>query len=231
LADLIDQNEWDQLRSFVQGLRLSEESWLCRGAVRCHLLGELQDWDDFDVITNASEGELASAIAKSNLPITRTFHGGYSFKSLTGRKIDIWALARTSGRECASLAEALSAFEFNVDAIARSFRSNEINDPLNVRSEILSRKLRIQETAQIERNAYLPVKAAYLVLRHDFEPDESIRRIWMHDPQIGDLPTKAIPALRQEIVALRIRRDLRTVKAFVDRYPGLVKYVDLLVPE
>jgi tRNA nucleotidyltransferase/poly(A) polymerase len=230
---LIDsrRNDWEQLRTFMQRLKLAGGLWLCRGAVRCSLLTELQDWDDFDVMTEAPEGELQRAIEQSGITASRTFHGGYSFELSTGRKIDVWSLTWTAGRRCTSLAEALSAFEFNVDAIAKSLRSGEINDPLEVQPEIVNRKLRLQGEAQFAKNAYLPLKAAYLVLRHNFTPDESVIRIWLESPKVEGLPMKAVPALQGEISRLGIRRNLAGVQAMARKYPGLANYINLLVSE
>jgi hypothetical protein len=221
--------DWDQLCIFMRRLELSGGLWLCRGAVRCVLLAELHDWDDFDVVTEAPEDELQRAIRRSGIIASRTFHGGYSFQLSTGRKIDVWSLTWTAGRRCASLADALSAFEFNVDAIAKSLHTGQIDDPLRVQPEIITRKLKLQSEVQTAKNAYLPLKAAYLVLRHNFVPDESITRVWLDNPKVDGLPTKAVPALQDEISRLGIRRNLEKVRTLARDYPGLVNYINLLV--
>ena|SRR5437764_553159 len=110
--------DWRSLTEFLATLNVSGEYWLCRGAIRCELLGELKDWDDFDVMAEASDEELHTAISKASNGVSRTFHGGYSFRLRSGRKVDLWSLSSTAGHQCVSVADAIARFEFNVDAIA-----------------------------------------------------------------------------------------------------------------
>ena len=199
-------SETDQqlLSSLMRRLGLTE-LWLCRGAVRCDLLDELQAWDDFDLMAEVSEIALREAFERSGISTSPTFHGGYSLRLDNGRKADVWSLTRTRGRRCTSLEEALGAFEFNVDAIARSVRTWKVVDPLLVESEITQRLLRVQGA---EANLYLPWKAAYLVLRHQLVPDQSVLALWEKAPSLEGLPDKAVKGLQEELGLLHIRTDM-----------------------
>lgn len=220
--------DWRPLVEILSTLNVPGEFWLCRGAIRCDLLGELKDWDDFDVMAGASEEELHTAISKSELNVSRTFHGGYSLRLSTGRKVDLWSYSSTAGRQCGSLADALAYFEFNVDAIARSVRSGTLIDPFGVHPEIIRRRLRLLTpgTADLE-NPYLPWKAAYLVLRHRFVPDSQIVQLWRREPNAERIPDRAIPALRDELRCLGIGEELR---GKVIGYPGFAAYLNVLAP-
>lgn len=68
--------DWDQLRNLMAALGLVGDCWLCRGAIRCELLEELEAWDDFDVMVEESAPALLSAIENAALNSSRTFHGG-----------------------------------------------------------------------------------------------------------------------------------------------------------
>ena len=222
--------DWEQLQVLFQKLELAGEYWLCRGAVRCDLLGELKDWDDFDVVVEAPEDALHSAIERCDIDTSRTFHGGYSLRLSTGRKVDVWSLTSTRGRRCASLLEAVSEFEFNVDAIARSVCSGAVVDPLGVRSDIINRQLRLQgDRASNLANAYLPWKAAYLVLRHNFVPDASVTELWRKVPSFDRLPPKALSTLRVELRQLGIHRRIDAVLDGAQSYPGLADHARLLI--
>ncbi len=224
------KNDWELLRTTMQKLALAGNIWLCRGAVRCDLLGELKEWDDFDIMTEASESALHFAIQSSDFNVVRTFHGGYSFRLPGGRKVDVWSMMQTRGQRCASLGEALSTFEFNVDAIARSIFSGRIVDPLGVQSEIVSRKLKSQGGAEISQSAYNPLKAVYLMLRHHFTPNESVVRLWQRIPEIDSIPEKAISALQKELHELGIHHGLDEVRAMGEKYPAISDYIKVLIP-
>lgn len=226
MAQLTD---WEALKAVFGKFELSGELWLCRGAIRCELLGELQVWDDFDVMAEESDAVLRSAIERSETEFSRTFHGGHSFRLPGGRKVDLWSMSSTRGRQCTSLAEALSTFEFNVDAIARSLRSGEIIDPLGMQNQILRRQLRIQHATDARDNAYVPWKAAYLVVRHRFVPDASANRLWERTPSVVGLPDRAIPALREELRQLNASQQKEDLRKAARDYPGLSLYVDALM--
>jgi hypothetical protein len=212
----------------MSGLGLPGALWLCRGAIRCELLGELEAWDDFDVMAEESDISLRSAVDRAKIEVSRTFHGGYSFKLKGGRKVDLWSVTSTRGRRCVSLGDALSTFEFNVDAIARSLRTGEIVDPLRVGAQILARELRLQDSVDSTNNPYLPWKAAYLVARHRFTPDASVARLWERPPTIAGVPDKAIPALREELSRLHIQDHIQDIRARMRCYPGSGEYLDAL---
>jgi hypothetical protein len=212
----------------METLGLIGDLWLCRGAVRCALLGEIQTWDDFDVMTEMPLDALDAAIENSNLVHSRTFYGGYSLKLPSGRKVDLWSFTWTCRQRCASLAEALSLFEFNVDAIAWSLRNNTICDPRGVKEEILGRQLRVQTKDRVQ-NKYMPWKAAYLVLRHDLRPCDSVVRLWDQTPTTDGLPEKAVRGLQEELKMLHIHKALNRVRRLSEEYPSFAGYVDLLI--
>lgn len=232
MANLIQTptRDWEELREAINSLELRGEAWLCRGAVRCDLLGELKSWDDFDVIVEEDETALLTSVERAVPNFSRTFYGGYSFRLIGSRKVDIWSLTSTRGQKCKSLADALLTFEFNVDAIARSIRTGEIVDPLQVRGQILGRKLKLQDHIVSERNPYLPWKAAYLVIRHGFDPDASVSRLWIQRPSAAGLPDKAIPSLREELSQLQFLEQIEEIRARASLHSGFIDYVNALLP-
>jgi hypothetical protein len=220
--------DWNLMKELLEALRPRGEFWLCRGAVRCELLGELRDWDDFDIMADASEEELFAAVSSAGLSVRRTFYRGYSFRLGSGRKVDIWSFRSTAGQRCGSLAEAISCFEFNVDAIVKSVHSGALLDPFDVYPEIMERHLRLLRTSGIgQNNPYLPWKAAYLVLRHAFRPHSDIIRLWQNEPHLEGIPSHAIPALQDELRRIVIDEEVR---AKATRYSGLNAYVSILAP-
>lgn len=225
------KEDWKSLQALPERLGLKGQFWLCRGAVRCALLRELQPWDDFDLMTDEPTAELASAIDASLIQTSRTFHGGYSFRLATGRKVDLWSLDSTMGRICKNIEEALSLFEFNVDAIAIDIDSGEVVDPLSVSPEIISRDLRILTPMSSTRNAYVAWKAAYFILRHRLVPDESVVELWQQPPSTEGIPSKALVALRKELRLLGISYELNEVRVVAQSYAGLSSYVDKLVAD
>lgn len=220
--------DWNLLIELLAALRLRSEFWLCRGALRCELLGELQAWDDFDLMADASEEELFAAVSSAELSVRRTFYAGYSFRLRSGRKVDIWSFRSTGGQQCGSLVEAISCFEFNVDGMAKSVHRGALLDPFNVYPEIMERRLRfLRRITADQKNPYLPWKAAYLVLRHAFLPDPEIVQLWQNEPNLEGVPSHATPALRDELRRIGVDEDVR---AKVTRYSGLDAYVSILAP-
>ena len=220
--------DWNLLIELLAALRLGSEFWLCRGALRCELLGELQDWDDFDLMTDASGEELFAAVSSVRLSVRRTFYGGYSFRLRSGRKVDVWSFRSTGGQQCGSLSEAISCFEFNVDAMAKSVHRGVLLDPFNVYPEIMARRLRLLRRIEVDqKNPYLPWKAAYLVLRHAFLPDLEIVQLWQNEPNLEGVPSQAIPALQDELRRIGVDEEVR---AKVTRYSGLDAYISILAP-
>jgi hypothetical protein len=220
--------DWDLVAELLVVLQLSGDFWLCRGALRCELLGELEDWDDFDIITNASQEDLFAAVSSAELSPRRTFYGGYSFRLRSGRKVDIWSLYSTGGRQCESLAQAMSCFEFNVDAIAKSIHTGLLYDPFNVYPELMERRLRLLRAVGVDqKNPYLPWKAAYLVLRHALLPDSDIIQLWEGASSLEGIPPHAIPALRDELRRVAIDKE---VEARAAQYSGFDTYVGILAP-
>jgi hypothetical protein len=228
---VVELTDWAALKVLISRLEIPGEQWLCRGAVRCELLGELQAWDDFDVIVEVSDTVLALAVEDSGIESSRTFHGGYALWLPSGRKVDVWSISATRGQRCSSLSEALSIFEFNVDAIARSIQTGEIVDPLAMRNEILSRALRIQNVQDATDNAYMPWKAAYLTIRHRLVPDNSVARLWQRTPSVAGLPDTAISNLRKELQRLGIFELIKELHETAQLYPGLSQYVNALASE
>jgi hypothetical protein len=216
----------------LQSLRhlenFSGELWLCRGAVRCILLNELQPWDDFDAIVSMPPGDLDRGIKNASLNPTRTFHGGYSFILPEGRKLDVWSLETTMRGQPRSIDDALSKFEFNVDAVAWSVFDKTITDPLNVLSEITARKLRLLNPAR--ENPYLPLKAAYLLLRHNFKPDKTVTANWKTSWSAEDIPQSAIIGLQQQLRWLNITKDGQQVRGVQEEYPEISQYLKVLLP-
>jgi hypothetical protein len=62
-------DDWEQLREVMSGLGLPGALWLCRGAIRCELLGELEAWDDFDVMAEESDISLRSAVDRAKIEV------------------------------------------------------------------------------------------------------------------------------------------------------------------
>ena len=102
---MVELTDWAALKVLISRLEISGEHWLCRGAVRCELLGELQAWDDFDVIVEVSDTVLAHAVEDSGIESSRTFHGGYSLWLPSGRKVDVWSI-RSRSLDMSSLSRA-----------------------------------------------------------------------------------------------------------------------------
>jgi hypothetical protein len=177
-------------------------AWLTRGIVRCGLLAQIEGWDDVDIITDAPDAELNDTVAAHGM-FCRTTFGGYRLYLDSGRQVDIWSMGNTMGNRCEDVATALAQFEFNVDAIAMLLPTCEVVDPLVHVPELLALSLSLQprdtHNPYFGHSAYVPLKAAYLVLRHGFHPTSSILDLWRWPPSLSSVPPVAVERLRDEL--------------------------------
>lgn len=144
--------------------------------------------------------------------------------------MDIWPISNTMGYNCTCLQQALELFEFNVDAVAYSVARQEIADPLHRRRELANRTLRLQEKlmGRCSRNPYIPIKAAYLSLRHHLEPEANVHNLWRTPPAPEFIPRKALDALRWQLSELKL--SLRTPhNARLSVFEGFSAYASLLL--
>jgi hypothetical protein len=104
---------------------------------------------------------------------------------------------------------------------------NKILDPLDNLKAIQSRQLRLNSGYGNPVNQYLPIKAAYLVLRHGLTPDNHLARYWADGVGISEISSKAILLLANELAAVKLNPE--NVTTLSDKYPGFERYASLLL--
>ncbi|OIQ94368.1 poly A polymerase head domain protein [mine drainage metagenome] len=152
-----------------------KQGWIVRGFVRATYLGELQYWDDIDVIVDARNEELLKHLAIVFPNYTLNYFG-HPKVFLDKARVDIWTL-----QEGETIDSAMSKFCHNVDMLAWSVNGASLETTgMNMR-ELEDRLLTINE--QILSNTkssdidYCAIKSVYLLIRHQFTVTESVRRL------------------------------------------------------
>lgn len=201
-------------------------TWLTRGYLRCSLLNDLQANDDMDVIVAISPRELEEYVAP--LSFRRTIHGGFSLKTGSTRKIDVWALTQTFGHNCENIQQALSLFEFSCDALAFDLASNELVMTEVARPLLTTREFDIQSAPKDEmaKDFYL-TKAIYLIARHNLLPGPGVARMF--------LTTNADERIRHSELAAHFGQDLKDMgrtngaSALLKDFPSLASRIQVMM--
>src|SRR5262249_41337037 len=103
----------------------------------------------------------------------------------------------------------------------------KIIDPSNNVAAIKARELRLNNSDAAIANQYVPLKAAYLVIRHRLIPDREIARLWRRATSLKNVSDAALRALTKELRILPI--DHSSISKLIDDYPGFDRYAKLLV--
>jgi hypothetical protein len=145
-------------------LAAAAEAWIVRGTVRCALLGQIKYWDDVDVITTASDDDIARHLAAAGIPFSPNYFGTPKVAMPNGLKADVWALRMRP------LETELAGYPHNLDAIAWSVRDGRLCDPLGALQAIAQRHLDISTAffgnASAHDLHYAALKSVYLIVRH-----------------------------------------------------------------
>jgi hypothetical protein len=145
-------------------LPAAAEAWIVRGTVRCALLGQIKYWDDVDVITTASDDDIAGHLAQAGISFSLNYFGAPKVAMSSGIGAVIWALG---GR---SVETELAGYPHNLDAVAWSVRDRCLCDPLGVAEAVAQRRLDISPAfigdASAQQLRYAALKSVYLIVRH-----------------------------------------------------------------
>lgn len=140
-------------------------AWIVRGYVRNAVLGELQYWDDVDVVVSCTRAALITHLQNVGASYSLNFHGSPKVVSDKGIMVDIWSM------EGGSIEAEVGRYDIDSDAVAWSLEEGKIVESLYNRSGLAERSLSLRSVpADPSFQAYALLKATYLCLRHQLSP-------------------------------------------------------------
>lgn len=223
----------ERLKDIIPSKR---EAWVVRGYVRCAYLGELKYWDDLDVIVDCSSQELISHLDQLGVSWAKNYFGNPKIYHSSGITIDIWPL--TQGQ---SIENAISEFPHDIDSLAWPVNGGGLIASDRTLNSISNRKLCINHLAVDNLSkrdvSYTAIKAVYLIIRHNLEPDSSVAQLLNRDFEVSPLIKKHTISLAKELRISGIN-DIFDVTEYIKKICDtneptslLMKYWDVFIHE
>lgn len=198
-------------------------AWIVRGYLRCSLLGELEYWDDLDVVVDLKKRALFSSIERNGCRYIENYFGNAKIFLDDGAVMDAWSLP-----DGIQIKDELAGYSHNMDMIAWDVQSGAMVDPLGFEMASGAREVEIMEpyirTASKEELAYTTFKTAYLCLRHNAKPGPMARELLRDNVLVDGFLHMNVSRLAKELScakAGRVRDPLSALKADLRDSPVL----------
>jgi len=174
-------------------------AWIVRGYVRCAILGDLQYWDDLDVVVACCRSVLLRHLQDSQVSFVLNFFGNPKVLLPTGRSVDIWALPAD-----VKIDDYVLTFAQTADMLYWSVQEQCIGSPNEeVRMLIDCRRVSVNldtiESSDEKTTAYVIAKTYYLLLRHQLAPEPSVIELLSREFGVDSHLERSVVRLVQEL--------------------------------